>query len=116
MDRKALIIDDQFEICQLLKLILNLSHISSVYTGTLRETREVLSTFIPDIIFIDQNLPDGLGFNEIPKIKKLLPEATIIAMTTLITPSQKVELINNGASFTLEKPFTIQQINKLVSV
>lgn len=75
MDKKALIIDDQFEICQLLKLILNLSHISSLHTGSLHETWDVLSAFTPDIIFIDQNLPDGLGFNEIPKIRQLLPNA-----------------------------------------
>lgn len=35
-------------------------------------------------------------------------------MTTLITQSEKVELINRGTNFTLEKPFTIQQISKLV--
>jgi DNA-binding NtrC family response regulator len=114
MNQKALIIDDQNEICHLLELILKIKNISSIHSGSLRETWDVLSAYHPDIIFIDHNLPDGLGFDHIPKIRQLVPSAKIIAMTAQISSLKKDEIIKKGASFFLEKPFTIQQVNKLV--
>jgi DNA-binding response OmpR family regulator len=113
-NKNALIIDDHVDICLLLETILKMSHIDAIHTCSLTETWDVLTSYLPSYIFIDHNLPDGLGFDHIQKLRAIAPEAVIIAMTARISTALINDIKNKGADFFLEKPFTILQVNKMV--
>ena len=58
--KKILIIEDEFELCMLLKLhfLENGYEVEMVYN--LKDGKERLKTYNPDIVFLDNNLPAAL--------------------------------------------------------
>ena len=60
--KKVLIIDDEVDFCLLLKAYLTRHDFEVNYAYTLSEGIEQAKKISPDIIFLDNNLPDGLGW------------------------------------------------------
>jgi DNA-binding response OmpR family regulator len=100
---KALIIDDDRDLCFVLKHVLDNS-VSNVYcTQTLQEGKKLFQELKPGVIFIDNNLPDGQGVESIKEFRALMPKALIILITA---DNAQVEATLNGADVFLKKPFT----------
>src|ERR1043165_3719443 len=76
----ALIIDDEADICYLLKDILQKKFISNS-VATLGEAKRYLQTNKPYIIFLDNMLSDGLGIDHIHSIKEKYPAIKIVMIT-----------------------------------
>lgn len=112
--QKALIIDDEVEICFLLTQILKRKNITSVNAGSLARTFEIINEMCPDVIFVDQRLPDGLGHDFIPTIRKKCPDARIIAMTAQEVLDEEAQVLNVGADYLLEKPFLVNRVFELI--
>ena len=72
-----MIIDDDQDLCFLLKNILTTKVEEVEIASTLAEGKELLSKEQPDVVFLDNNLPDGQGVTYIPHFKSLAPEAKI---------------------------------------
>ncbi len=111
--KKALIIDDDDDLCLMLKsIILDVVPIvqcaQSIATG-----KQVLAQFTPDVIFLDNNLPDGQGMQLIKEIKGKHPAAFIIFITAL--DSQRELAMENGIDIFLEKPFTYSAVHQALS-
>lgn len=68
----VLIIDDELDICFLLSSILRKLNFRTSYVTTLASATRVLSEKKPDIIFLDNHLPDGFGVDFIGQIKKII--------------------------------------------
>lgn len=71
MKKTVLIVDDEQEICFLLAMLLkqmgyHAECAHSVHDGLAKLTAE--HAF--DVVFLDLNLPDGLGYSMIPEIKR----------------------------------------------
>jgi DNA-binding response OmpR family regulator len=109
--KTALIIEDDYSIYIVLELILKSKEISSIHADSLTKTRSLITTISPDIIFLDQRLPDGYGFDIIPDLRKNYPDARIIAMTAEYVPENKNENIRSADTF-LEKPFVMNDVLK----
>ena len=62
--KKVLIIDDEVDLCLLLKTYLNRRNYEVYYSHTLKEGINQFKQVIPDILFLDNNLPDGIGWEE----------------------------------------------------
>ena len=75
---KALIIDDEIDICYLLSGILRNKNIQSNYVNSIAEARLALQLNSPQIIFLDNHLPDGMGVNFINDIKKSNPATKVV--------------------------------------
>jgi len=60
--KKVLIIDDEVDFCILLKAYLTRHHYEVHYSHTLNGGVEQAKKISPEIIFLDNNLPDGLGW------------------------------------------------------
>lgn len=112
--KKALIIDDDPDICLLLEQILKYKKLEPFSAGSLAKTRSILSDICPHVIFVDHRLPDGLGLDYIPSIRLRCPEARIIAMTAQDAAEHKAGVLKKGADFFLEKPFLIDKIYELL--
>ena len=68
MKRKVLIIDDEVDFCLLLKYYLSKKDCDVSMSHTLREGLGMVENKHPDVIILDNNLPDGLGWSEAQNI------------------------------------------------
>jgi DNA-binding NtrC family response regulator len=59
-----LIIDDEIDLCLLMKNYLLQKDFRVCYANTLREGMKMMEEIVPDILFLDNNLPDGTGWSE----------------------------------------------------
>lgn len=104
----ALIIDDDIDLCMTLRAVLR-SSISGIYTAnTLEEARRRLPELKPEVIFLDNNLPDGEGVSMVKEIKAQLPGTAIIFITAV--DSAKSKALEQGVDVYLEKPLTFLAI------
>lgn len=111
---EALIVEDEIDICFLLTGILRKKNLQAAYVNNLREAKKALSSFQPAILFLDNNLPDGLGVDFISQVKHEHPYTKVVMITANDTISDKDKALKAGADFFIGKPFTRDMINKTI--
>jgi DNA-binding NtrC family response regulator len=114
MNKKVLIVDDEIDICLLLKSLLRSQEIDSAYVQTLTDAENRLDEVNPSIMFLDMNLPDGNGIQKIEYFKRKIPNANIIMMSAYDTAEDRKNAMEKGADIFLSKPFTRKQILDIV--
>jgi two-component system OmpR family response regulator len=116
---KALIVDDEMDVCFLLSSILKYKNLQASYVNSISEAKRVLLEDRHSIIFLDNHLPDGTGINFIEDIKKLNPEVKIVMITAHDTTKDKNIAYTLGVDHFIGKPFSrdtiLQAIEKLVN-
>ena len=110
----ALIIDDETDICYLLKGILSFKNFEATYATTLAEGEKFLKQNDPAVIFLDNHLPDGYGIDTIRHFKKDYPLSKIVMITAHDTSSDRERAYREGVDFFIGKPFTREIILKTV--
>lgn len=110
--KKVLIIDDELDMCLMLKAYLQKRNFLTNYACTLNEGLMALKNLKPDAIILDNNLPDGQGLSKISSIKKEFPETQLILISAMCSIHETA--IKLGADFFIEKPFKLQQISQLL--
>jgi two-component system OmpR family response regulator len=113
---KALIIDDEIDICYLLSGILKNKNIQTSYVNTLAEAGSALRTQEPEIIFLDNHLPDGMGVDFINQIRRLIPKSKIALITAYDTASDRKRATTEGVDFFIAKPFTRETIYQAINL
>ncbi len=108
---KALIIDDEIDICYLLSGILKQKNCLTKYVNSLADAVVALKDSPPIIVFLDNHLPDGLGIDFVAYIKNNFPATKIVMITAYDTHSDRQQAINRGVDIFLGKPFTKESIN-----
>ena len=104
---KALIIDDETDICYLLSGILRQKNMQSVFAGSLGEIDRVLQSSDDfGIIFLDNHLRDGLGVSYIQRLKKRFPDTKVIMITAHDGKADKLKAEQNGVDYFIGKPFS----------
>lgn len=111
---KVLIIDDETDFCYLLSTLLKQKNLDTDYVNTLTDAALALKKDIPEIIFLDNHLPDGLGMNFIEYIKSHYPSVKIVMITAHDTAADRQLAIKEGADYFISKPFTRDAIYKTV--
>ncbi len=111
---KVLIIDDETDICYLLSTLLKQKNLDAEYVNTLSDAALALKKETPEIIFLDNHLPDGLGMNFIEYIKQHYPSSKIIMITAHDTMADRQKALTEGADYFIGKPFTRDIIYKAV--
>jgi two-component system OmpR family response regulator len=101
--RKVLIIDDEKDLCHLMKSFLSQMEYEVFTSYTLREGLRMVKDVSPDILFIDNNLPDGLGWDAVGVIRSALPKCRIILISAYKVAQEwlavgKVEIIEKPIS------------------
>lgn len=115
-DIEALIVEDEIDICFLLTGILRKKNLHTAYVNNLHDAKSMLTTEHPSILFLDNNLPDGLGVDYIQGMKISHPLMRIIMITADDTLANKNKALKAGADQFIGKPFTMDQINKTVDL
>ena len=107
---KALIVDDEKDICYLLTHILRQRNIQTRQANTLFEAEEIIDKEAQTVIFLDNHLPDGLGINNIKLLKTKSPETKIVMITAQDNPSDRSKARAEGVDYFIGKPFTKELI------
>lgn len=111
----ALIIDDDVDICFLLTLILKNKNIQSVYVNSLAEAKTAFQKYRPEVVFLDNHLPDGIGIDFIPEIKKSSPGTKVLMITAHNSDSNKKKAMLSGAEYFIGKPFNMEEISNALN-
>ena len=67
-----------------------------------------------DLILLDQRLPDLLGADLLPVIKRFFPATTVVLMTGQGSEEVAIEALRGGARDYLKKPFSLQELRARV--
>ncbi len=110
----ALIIDDEIDICYLLGGLLRNKNIQYSYVNSLRDAKKALQKNCPELIFLDNHLPDGMGVDFISYVKKNYSSSKLIMITAYATAADKRKALSEGADMFIAKPFSRDIINKTV--
>ena len=94
---KVLIIDDEPELRNLIRRLLELEGFSILTAGTSAEAVEILHKNEIDIVVSDVRLPDKSGLELLPIIKKQFPLIEIIILTAYGRIEDGVNAIKDGA-------------------
>lgn len=105
-----MIVDDEIDICYLLSGMLRQKDMSTAYVNTLSEATIAIRNNPPDIIFLDNYLPDGLGLEYIQYIKKVCPLSCLIMITAHDSVGERNRALKDGADSFIGKPLTRELI------
>lgn len=110
--KEIMIIDDDVNIGNMLEetLIHEGYSVTRAYSGT--EALLVLSSARPDLILLDLMLPGLSGEELLPKIQDI----PVIIVSAKIDTDNKVDLLLNGASDYVTKPFVMKELLARISV
>ena len=116
--KNVLLIEDEGEMCLLLNLILDNKDLHVKHVKTLADAAALLKKEQPDLIMLDNRLPDGFGFDFISYLKSNYPAIKII-MISGVDKAAGDSALEMGADMFLSKPFTrailLQSVNKLLN-
>jgi DNA-binding response OmpR family regulator len=112
--KKILIIEDEGDMCLLLNIMLNGKEMELEHVKNLSTAEEYLQKEYPNIVILDNKLPDGFGVDFIAHIKKNFPKTRIIMISGYDGAVKDVAL-DNGADIYLEKPFTRDQLYQSIT-
>ena len=109
--KRILIVDDDSEIRQFLKTIIDSKERIVEAVGTMEEAKAILEMGAVDLLLLDLYLPDGNGI-------KLLSDLRVRPKTIIMTAfggwESHVKAYNLGAFYYLDKPFKVSQLRILV--
>ncbi|HEX7862616.1 MAG TPA: sigma-54 dependent transcriptional regulator [Verrucomicrobiae bacterium] len=105
MKQRLLIVDDESAIRVLLRTLLEREGYEVQEAPDAAGLRESFLGPQPDIVCLDQKLPDGDGLELIPLVKKQWPNTEVIMLTGHATLDAAVSAIKAGAYDFQQKPF-----------
>jgi two-component system, response regulator, stage 0 sporulation protein F len=106
----ALIIDDDEDVCFLLVKALAVQKINAATAHTLQQAVHCLQEVKPDLILLDNNLPDGSGIEFLHHIRSFNPEARVIMITADTKIGIREQALKGGVDRFLPKPFDLTTI------
>ncbi len=104
---KILILDDDTDLCLLLKIFFEKKGYSVSVANTLINGLNIIDEEEPSILFIDNFLPDGEGWKEAKAIKQKHPGMNINLMSG---KDRSFNTLDEQNDFVWEKPITTDQL------
>ncbi len=108
----VVIIDDEPDSCLLWKSFLTQLKYTVFTALTLRDGLTLLESVKPDVIFLDNNLPDGLGWEHLDEICARHPKCRIHLVSAYEFDARRFERENVTVH---NKPLTLSYIRQLLS-
>jgi DNA-binding response OmpR family regulator len=107
--RTVLVLDDERDFYMLVKDYLGKRDYDVSWAGSLAEGFRMLDEQPYDVLLLDNNLPDGVGWKQAPMLQKKYPKMRI----TLISAYESIFLVTNldGVAFPImEKPVSLETL------
>ena len=112
---RALIVDDEPDICELIGITLNLMDIDSRAVGTVAAARDTLSGGHFDLCLTDMRLPDGDGLDLIEWMQRHASNIPVAMITAHGNVETAVRALKLGAFDFVSKPVDLGALRKLVN-
>ncbi len=112
---KALVIDDEPDIRELLQLTLNRMDINTDLAGTIAEAKHLIATRDYQLCLTDMRLPDGNGIDLVKLLQAYHPDVPVAVITAHGNMDIAVEAMKAGAFDFLSKPVDLTALRKLVT-
>ena len=109
-----LIVDDDKDLCTILTSICVSRDLFASCTDNLKDALKEIDSF-PMLMFLDNNLPDGLGVEMIETFKALSPITKIVFISADLNERIMNQALRNGADYFLEKPFRLNGVWGILS-
>jgi two-component system, OmpR family, response regulator len=106
----TLIIDDEPDICYLLGNMLRQKAMEVQSVNSISGATDLLQRSKPQLIFLDNHLPDGYGMDFINYIKQQHADSKIIMITAHDTHSDRQQAFGEGVDYFISKPFSREVI------
>jgi DNA-binding NtrC family response regulator len=110
VNAKVLIVDDELDICYLLSGMLKQKNFQASFVNSLSDAVAALQNDTPEILFLDNHLPDGFGLDFIPYVKKNYPEMKVIMITAHDGAVERKTAYNGGVDLFIAKPLNRKMI------
>ncbi len=110
--KRVLIVDDEADICLLLSGLLRRLGYHPTCAHFLEEGRRCLRSQEFDAVFLDLNLPDGLGFDLLPSIKTVGSPTKVIMISAFDGVAERKRAAEQGADYFIGKPFTRKSVEQ----
>lgn len=107
-----LIVDDEVDICLLLKNFLEKYNNKVQYSLTLKDGLKKNNLLKPSFVIIDHNLPDGLGIENIAEFKKENDPVQVIVISAM--SNLESEALEQGADYFLSKPISFADLAEVI--
>ncbi len=112
--RKVLIVDDELDICYLLSSLLKQRDFVTGFVNTISDAVNALKTNTPDLLFLDNHLPDGFGLDFILHIKQHYPHVKVIMITAHDGTAERNKAHEGGVDLFVAKPLNRKLINDAI--
>lgn len=108
--KKIVIIDDEEDLCHLMKTyFVELNH-DVFLANTLGKGLTLMSEVSPDVLFIDNNLPDGLGWEKMDFLIETYPDCKINLISAYDYLPPDLKDVKNRVVSILEKPLRLNTL------
>ena len=108
---KIMVVDDDKNICELLRLYLEKEGYQVVIANDGKEAVELNEKEDPELILLDIMLPDGSGLDLLEKLKEMHKRENVIILSAKDSIEDKVLGLELGADDYLPKPFHLVELN-----
>ena len=112
---RALIVDDEPDLCQLAEITLNRMGLNTESANTLADAKQLLKHSDFDLCLTDMNLPDGNGIELVSHIQKSYPDLPVAVITAYGNMESAVKALKAGAFDFVSKPIDLQVLRGLVT-
>jgi DNA-binding response OmpR family regulator len=111
MKQRILIIDDETDFCLIMKNYFQKRDYDAEVAYSLKEGMAKLNSGKPEILFLDNNLPDGDGWEIVDRIVEIIPQIKIYLVSAHRNESR---FIASGYNISIwEKPISLKLLNDL---
>ena len=110
MTQKVLIIDDEVDFCMIMKGYFDRKKYETLVAYDLQNGLALIQASKPDILFLDNNLPDGQGWKCVDEIVEKNPHLKVYLISAHQSKSSFKSPHENIIVW--EKPISIQLLNE----
>jgi two-component system response regulator PilR (NtrC family) len=111
--RRALVIDDEQDICEMVTRHLHKLKFETHFALTVKEAQANINSSEYELVLIDLNLTDGSGFEVMRTIRDLHLHPKIIVISA--HDNKAARALAMGANLFITKPFAMQKITEALS-
>ncbi len=111
----ALVVDDEPNIVELLKITLQGMGLQVSGAGSLAEAHTHLSHDLPSLVLSDLRLPDGSGIDLVRHLHNAYPHIPVAVITAYSSADGAVEAMQAGAFDYMSKPIELARLRQLVA-
>ncbi|MEE8244358.1 MAG: sigma-54 dependent transcriptional regulator [Pseudomonadales bacterium] len=113
-NKRALIVDDEPDIRELLEITLGRMNVDTKAAADLAAATQLLKEYEFELCLTDMNLPDGNGLDLVAYIAEHIPNLPVAVITAFGSMDAAISALKAGAFDFVQKPVDLEQLRTLV--